>query len=989
MTKHFSLLVTVMLATLTAFSQPQSFLSEKSLSIENDFSVEVYNTESGLPQNSIITMHQSSDGYLWFSTFSGMVRFDGMKFKLFGQNETKGLLSNSVVSIQEDKKKQLWFLDDVGHLVKYDGATFTGFEKSFNNININSFCFSDDGSLFVSTSNNEIYTVNVNVLDFITRINQTSIRSIYPGKNNSILIATTNGLFELKNNKVVKNEIAPNVAITGLSYDQDNFLWVSSPKGLFKVNENRAEEVQLSDDNDHFLKVFVDRQNRKWVYKGSEGLYMSESSDFTQMSEESGLSSNNINYIYQDREDNIWVGTNNAGLNKLQYKAFKTISVEDGLIADGVAPIIKTSAGIIYAGNNCGGINKIIEGKIIKLLIPKENTCVWSLLEDKNNNLWVGTFGGGLFKFHNDNEIQHYNKFNGLADDVVLSLFQDSRGKIWIGTDKGIFTYRNDSLIAFKRDIIKTKVCYFTEDVSKNIWAASNNGLIKISGHNATIYTTYDGLPTNTIRSLYWDDNNALWIGTVGGGFCRYKDSKFTILKNIPEISASDVFCIAEDDQQDFWFTTNKGIYSIKEYDLNNYADSKTATVSFRFYDRKDGLKTNEFNTGFQPNFLKEDDTHFMFPTIKGIAMLNTRRIGYSDYAPKVIIEKITADNHTFEANNNLVLQRSFHSLEISYTAPSFVNPQKIYFQYKLEGHDADWSAPTTDRTVKYFNIKPGNYNFKLKIYGIYGSDRNLLISVPLPTYRSNWFLALVYVAALGLLGLITYLRIKYIRKQEKNKTEINKKLAEFELKALQAQMNPHFLFNCLNTIKYFITTNNPAAANKYLTKFSKLLRMFLDHSTTNTVTLEEEINLLRLYIELEQMRFDEGFNFHLKVDEAIDYKNTEIPSTLFQPFVENAINHGLLNLNRKGNLTLIFEQVNDTIRGIVDDDGVGRGKSEKLKQKMAVTHISRGTQLIDDRIKTLNYIRPQSIEIEIIDKIDEHNNPAGTRVIVTIPVIK
>ena len=256
-----------------------------------------------------------------------------------------------------------------------------------------------------------------------------------------------------------------------------------------------------------------------------------------------------------------------------------------------------------------------------------------------------------------------------------------------------------------------------------------------------------------------------------------------------------------------------------------------------------------------------------------------------------------------------------------------------------------------------------------------------------MPFYKSNIFLVILYVTGIAFLGLIAYFRIKHIRNQEKKKTALNKRFAESELKALQAQMNPHFLFNCLNTIKFFITTNNHSAANKYLTKFSKLLRMFLDHSTSESITIEEEINMLRLYIELEQMRFDEGFNFHLQVDESIDYKNTEIPATILQPFVENAINHGLVNLNRQGNLTLIFEQKNGCIVGIIDDDGIGRAEAARLKNHSTSQHISRGTQLIDDRIKTLNSIREQHIEIQIIDKEDDQHNATGTRVIVTIPI--
>jgi len=958
MNKRFYLLILVFLFTRSFSARSQSSLSEKSLGIENDFSVEVFNTESGFPQNSVIDILQSSNGYLWFSTFSGVVRYDGVKFTVFSNNETKGLLSNTVLIIKEDKNKNLWLLDDAGHLVKYDGNTFTGFEKSFGNIKISNFCFSEDGTLYVSTTNNEIYTVNGNILDFSTRINQYNIRLITAGKNNSLLIATTGGLFELKNGTIQQIESIPKTEVLSLCYDRDNFLWVGT-----------------------------DRQNRKWIFDGPDGIYLLGTNDFNQISEESGLSSNTVKSVYQDSEDNIWVGTNNAGVNKLTYKIFRTFSVEDGLIADGVAPIVKSANGAVYVGNNCGGINKIIEGKIIKIPEPKENTCIWSMLEDKDENLWVGTYGGGLFKFKNDKEIFHFNKTNGLSDDVVFALYQDSKGIIWIGTDKSIFTIQHDTLSHFAKDVIKTKVTYFTEDSIGNIWAASNNGLYKINSQKIDLFTTYHGLPSNSIRSLYFDEEKTLWIGTVRGGFSRLKAGKFASFTKIPELSTLDVFCIAEDNQQNLWFTTNKGIYNVKKYDLNNFADQKSATLSFNYYDRKDGLKTTEFNSGFQPNYLKEDPTHFWFPTIKGVAILNTRRIIKNDYIPQIIIESIKADDKEFSPIGNIDLHQKIKTLEINYTAPKFNNPQKVFFQYKLDGVDADWRAATTERTVRYFNLNPGNYTFKIRLYGIFGTEKSLSFYVPMPFYKSNLFLVIVYMTGIALLGLIAYFRIKHIRNQEKKKTELNKRFAEFELKALQAQMNPHFLFNCLNTIKFFITTNNHTAANKYLTKFSKLLRMFLDHSTSESITLEEEINMLRLYIELEQMRFDEGFNFHLQVDEKIDYKNTEIPATLLQPFVENAINHGLVNLNRQGNLTLIFEQKNGCILGIIDDDGIGRVEAARLKNQSTSQHISRGTQLIDDRIKTLNSIREQHIGIQIIDKEDEQHNSAGTRVIVTIPI--
>lgn len=986
--KHGLLFIYLLFTGLTE-AQVQSFIADKSLSIETDFSIEVFNSESGLPQNSILNISQGEDGYLWIATFNGLARFDGMSFKLFNSQTTGGLITNTIMEQKQDSKKNLWLLDDAGHLVKYDGVNFTGFEKSFGNLKIKSFCFAEDGTLYIATTNNEIYTVSENILDFVFRLNQTVVREIRTGKNNSVLILTANGLFELKNGNAQKVEGVPDINITSISYDIENFLWVCTKEGVFKIDKSKAEKILLPDENFNSagVQIFIDRQNRKWFYNGFDGIYVLGVNDFSQISEENGLTSNGVRYIFQDKEDNIWVGTNNAGLNKLHYKIFSTFSVEDGLIADGVAPIMKSREGTVYVGNNCGGINKIISGKIIKDEIPKLNNCVWTLMEDHDFNLWVGTYGGGLFKYNDGFETEHYFKANGLSDEVVMALFQSSDKRIWVGTDKSVFLFSQDSLKPFKHSIIKSKVSYFIEGNDKSIWIATNNGLYQIIGDEVNVFTTYNGLPSNIIRSLYFDKENALWIGTVGGGFSRYKDGKFLSLKNIPELSTIDVFCIAEDDANSFWFTTNRGIYSIKKQELNDGIEGRKSYVTFKYFDRKDGLKTNEFNSGFQPNFLKEDDSHFWFPSIKGASILNTKRIVPNDYSPKILIESVIVDDKALPSATPFIIARTNKTIVINYTSPRFTNPQKTYFQYKLEGYNSDWQPATTERLARYFNLPPKNYTFKVRIYGNPDSEKNISLQIPLPFWQTQWFLILLYLSGIGSLALIAWLRIKRIRKQEESKTNLNKKLAEFELRALQAQMNPHFLFNCLNTIKYFITTNNHIAANKYLIKFSKLLRMFLDHSTSNTVTLEDEINLLRLYIELEQMRFDEGFHFHLQVDDKIEYKNIEIPGTLFQPFVENAINHGLVNLNRKGNLTLIFEQGDGVIRGIVDDDGIGRKASAELKHSLPPSHISRGTQLIDDRIKTLNYIRGQSINIEIIDKVDENGTGNGTRVIVTIPI--
>jgi LytS/YehU family sensor histidine kinase len=221
----------------------------------------------------------------------------------------------------------------------------------------------------------------------------------------------------------------------------------------------------------------------------------------------------------------------------------------------------------------------------------------------------------------------------------------------------------------------------------------------------------------------------------------------------------------------------------------------------------------------------------------------------------------------------------------------------------------------------------------------------------------------------------------------DKRHTELQKQASELEMQALRAQMNPHFIFNCLNSIQHFIILNDEISASKYLTKFSMLMRKFLEHSKSNIVTLQEEVELLRLYIELEALRSKNKFNFYLKIAPNIDIFNIEIPSMLFQPFVENAITHGLLNLQRRGTLILSFELEDGYLTGRIEDDGVGRKKAGEIQTSAYKDHASRGMEIINERISVLNYIENVKIELEIIDKVTDGNKSGGTSVIIKIPV--
>jgi LytS/YehU family sensor histidine kinase len=300
---------------------------------------------------------------------------------------------------------------------------------------------------------------------------------------------------------------------------------------------------------------------------------------------------------------------------------------------------------------------------------------------------------------------------------------------------------------------------------------------------------------------------------------------------------------------------------------------------------------------------------------------------------------------------------------------------------------DKDWTTLGNARELKLNLIPDGMHRLRLRVAGDKNQrEASFVIYKPISLWRQPRIQVFAAVLFSLLLVVITVTYIGIVRRRERRKTQLNKQYANIELKALQSQLNPHFIFNCLNSIQHFILTNDEKSAMKYLTKFSSLMRMFLEHSKSNTVSLHEECELLKLYVEIESLRFKNGFDFKIEVEEGIDVYNIQIPSMLFQPFVENAIKHGLLNLDRRGRLNISFSIKNSELIGVIDDDGVGRKRAKELESKEHNKHQSRGMEITTDRIDAINYIENTNISVEVIDRVNG-GEAAGTRILIKIPI--
>jgi LytS/YehU family sensor histidine kinase len=328
--------------------------------------------------------------------------------------------------------------------------------------------------------------------------------------------------------------------------------------------------------------------------------------------------------------------------------------------------------------------------------------------------------------------------------------------------------------------------------------------------------------------------------------------------------------------------------------------------------------------------------------------------------------------------------------LEIGFVLPNPLQPDLVEYQYKMEDIDETWVS-TRNRSVRYPKLPGGNFRFLVK--GREGHNEFTAITALELTIEKRlierwWF----WLFSISFLSVIVsggfWLRIRAVRKEEKIKAKFQQDLAEVQMQALRSQMNPHFLFNCLNSIKYYTINKSKDETADYLSKFSLLVRTILNNSKSDTVNLNDELEAIKLYIEIENLRLENKFEYHIEIDPTVEISQVKIPPMVLQPYVENAIWHGLMPLQQRGKLTLQVKNLGDRIQCIIEDNGIGRKATRKLSSKTPKYKKSLGMQITLDRIQLLEKVYGVETKISIVDLILANGSPGGTRVIVEIPMI-
>ena len=763
------------------------------------FTHQSWDTDDGLPQNSINAIANTEDEFLWLGTQEGLVRFDGLEFKVFNRSNQDAFSSDDIRVLTLDPRGVLWIGTRDGGLVRYRDGVFSdgNVDETLDKARITSIQPSREGThTWVGTSNHGVWKVSNGEAEQVSSLPSDAITSLVESNDGVLWIGTRDsGLLRLQRGDVIVYSTSTGFDfedITALAVDnRSGILWVGTrDRGVFSI---KGEEIQQYSretglPSDNVLSLYVDNIGSIWVGTDQAGLaritFSSSGSDIasdypvfktTYMDSERGFSGDVVKSIYSDPMGNMWVGTDGGGLNLLREGKFLTYTSYEGLVDDFVFSIHEDVSGDVWFSTQ-KGVSRLSDGEI-RTYTSQQGLAmdfVTSVDSWADSTVWLGTYGGGLNKYK-DGRFSVITDADGLPDNGIFALYTDSKGVLWIGTGGGVATYKNgvDRTITEENGLSSDLITVITEANDGSMWVGTyNGGLNRVRGDEIIPFTEKNGLSNNAILSLHVDDDDIMWVGTYGGGLNRVEDGVVTSYTTKVGLYNDNVVQIFEDQQGYLWMSCNKGLFKVSKEELNAFAAGEISRISSVAYGRADGLKSPEFNGGIQPAGWVDNGGRFWFPSSKGVVVVDPGEIPIDTNPPSVRIESLILDRDQVVLEEDLRLDPGDHDIEFHYFALSFVAPEKTTYRYMLEGADEEWVEAGDRRTAYYTNLDPGWYTFKVAAVNGDGveSTESATLSFYLKPYfyQTVWFYFILVVVLTGLGYLIYKRRMAQIRENEK-----------------------------------------------------------------------------------------------------------------------------------------------------------------------------------------------------------------------------
>ncbi len=695
-----------------------------------DFSTHTWEAEDGLPQNSLTSVVQTRDGYLWIGTYSGLARFDGVRFTVFDDTTVPEMRSGRVTSLFEDAGGVLWIGHETGDLTRYADGQFQSVpvNATWQSQRIVALAADEVGDIWLLNeegiltrpSDGRTVVPQVGTADKLVSLDRDSKGRIWLARDGALSV------FEQGRVKApVLEGIQAQSYVQGLCTGRSNTLWLvhDGRLGLWQEGRLVRDFGGVPWGN---KPVTACRETRGgWLLVGTqdEGLFVVRPGIETRRFHRgNGFASDWIRSLCEDREGNLWIATGGNGLVVLRPSHLKTLNPPDEWQGRAVLTVLETKDGAVWAGTEGAGLYRSLDGAWTHHGAGEgvENLFVWSVTEGHRGRVWAATWGGGVFR---SNEAGRFERVPGLEDlrTPVPAVLHTGDGTVWMGTGTGLLQYDGGRVRRFgaAEGLVSPDVRSLAEGPDGAIWFGMlGGGLGWTKDGQVRQFGKKDGLPSEFIRGLKFDGKGALWICTAGGGLSRYYGGVFKTVameQGLPRNALSD---IQDDGLGRFWISAQGGIIRVSKDELDRCADGTLARVDAVLYGVEDGMPTVECSGGMQPASARMADGRLLFPTSKGLVVADPARLRANPLPPPVTIEVMNVDGRPVMLRGHDLRSRRIEpgqpQYEFQYTGLSFVSPAKVRFRYRLEGLEPEWMDAGTKRSVNYSYIAPGDYVFRV-----------------------------------------------------------------------------------------------------------------------------------------------------------------------------------------------------------------------------------------------------------------------------------
>jgi signal transduction histidine kinase/ligand-binding sensor domain-containing protein len=769
--------------------------------ISAQFRFDSWTTDNGLPQVSINSILQTRDGFLWFTTYGGLVRYDGLRFEVFNTGNTQGLRTGRFRTMFEDREGTLWICTEGQGVTQYRKGKFTSYttDDGLGDNTIEQISEDANGTLIFQALDGETQRTNERFSPYPAPPGEPT-RGIFHRTAGGAIWYWENGRLKKYENGRVTLDFAPGFNVRRVYEDSQGRAWLGgNGTALSMLKDNRLTNYAEKDGYPPFVlnTVFEDRQNRLWVGTRGGGLLRFQDGKFTPFTTKDGLVGDDVGWIYRDREGTFWIGTT-GGLSRMTERAITPYSTANGLASDNVYPIYQDRAGKIWIGS-WRGLTVYDHGVFSN--VGKQygvaDVLVTSLLEDREGALWIGSWSEGVRRVK-DGKITLFPP-TAAPGVLVRSIIQDRAGNIWFGTAGGLVKYRDGAFTTYtaKDGMMAKEIFVLYEDRQGQIWIGADNGLSVFQDGGFRMFGEADGIARNIVRSVYEDADGMMWIGMYDLGIYRIQPGKVTHYTTNEGLFDNGAFKIMEDALGNFWISCNLGVYRVKRSELNDLAESRIRKITSIPYNRRDGMLSSECNGGGGPAGIKAQDGRLWFPTQKGVAVIDPGAVPFNRQAPPVVIETFVVDTNPLPASPALQLQPGQTNLEIHYSGLSFINPELVKFKYKLEGIDADWIDAATRRIAFYSHLPPGTFRFTVLAAnrdGVWNEvGASVTITVLPPFWRTWWFIGLMVLGVGGLAFTFYWRRTTQLERERAAQQAFSQQLIEsqeHERKRIAAELH-------------------------------------------------------------------------------------------------------------------------------------------------------------------------------------------------------